>query len=48
MSPELVEILQILKFGLRQDSLSFITDWVWTQDEIKAEENMDTDAVLSI
>jgi hypothetical protein len=47
MSPQLVEILQILKFGLKQDTLSFTTDWLWTQEEIKAEEDIDIEAAIT-
>jgi hAT family C-terminal dimerisation region len=41
MSPKLVEMLQILKFGLKQDALTFTGDWVLTSEEIHAEEHLD-------
>jgi hypothetical protein len=40
MTPELIEMLQVLKFGFKQDQLSFTTDWVMTE-EIYAEEHLD-------
>jgi hypothetical protein len=41
MSPKLVEMLQILKFGLKQDALTFTSDWIMTPEEIYAEEHLD-------
>jgi hypothetical protein len=41
ISPQLVEMLQILKFGMKQEALSFTMDWVMTPEEIHAEENLD-------
>jgi hypothetical protein len=41
MSPEHVEMLQILKFGFKQEQLSFTTDWVMTAEEIYVEEHLD-------
>jgi hypothetical protein len=34
-------MLQIVKFGLKREALSFTGDWVMTQEEIAAEERTD-------
>lgn len=41
MSPKLVEKLQILKFGFRQEDLVFTSDWIMTEEEIYAQQHID-------
>jgi hypothetical protein len=41
ISPRLVEMLQIIKYGLKRDGLSFAADWIVTQEEMTIEERLD-------
>jgi hypothetical protein len=40
IAPNVVEMLQILKFGFKQEILSFTSDWLMSEEEVYAEEHL--------
>jgi hypothetical protein len=43
MSPILMEALQMLKFGLKQDRLNFTGGWITDEKAMQIDESYDTD-----
>jgi hypothetical protein len=48
MSPILMEALQMLKFGLKQDRLNFMGGWITDEKAMQIDETYDTDYLANL